>query len=114
MNPLTSPLLTDLYQLTMLQAYFAHGMRETAVFEFLVRTLPPRRNFLLAAGLEQALEFLEQLRFDQEELAWLGQSGLFRKDFVEHLRGLRFTGDVYAIPEGKPFFSQDPLLFLVV
>ncbi len=113
MNPLTSPLLTDLYQLTMLQAYFAHGMRETAVFEFLVRTLPPRRNFLLAAGLEQALEFLEQLRFDQQELAWLGQSGLFRKDFVEHLRGLRFTGDVYAMPEGTPFFPQEPILRVV-
>ena len=113
MNPLTSPLLTDLYQLTMLQAYFAHGMRETAVFELFVRALPPRRNFLLAAGLEQALEFLEQLRFDQEELAWLGQSGLFRKDFVEHLRGLRFTGDVYAMPEGTPFFPQEPILRVV-
>ena len=110
MNPLTSPLLTDLYQLTMLQAYFAHGMRETAVFEFFVRALPPRRNFFLAAGLEQALEFLEQLRFDQEDLAWLGQSGLFCKDFVEHLRGLRFTGDVCAMPEGTPFFPQEPIL----
>jgi len=110
MNPLRSPLLTDLYQLTMLQAYFAHGMRETAVFEFFVRALPPHRNFLLAAGLEQALEFLEQLRFDQDELAWLEQSGLFRKDFVEHLRGLRFTGDVCAMPEGTPFFPQEPIL----
>lgn len=110
MNPLTSPLLTDLYQLTMLQAYFAHGMRETAAFEFFVRALPPHRNFMLAAGLEQALDFLEQLRFDQEELAWLEQSGLFRKDFVEHLRGLRFTGDVYAMPEGTPFFPQEPIL----
>ena len=113
MNPLTSPLLTDLYQLTMLQAYFAHGMREKAVFEFFVRKLPPQRNFMLAAGLEQALEFLEQLRFEQEELAWLEQSGLFRKDFVEHLRGLRFTGDVYAMPEGTPFFPQEPILRVV-
>ena len=113
MNPLTSPLLTDLYQLTMLQAYFAHGMRETAVFEFFVRKLPPHRNFLLAAGLAQVLEFLEHLRFDQDELAWLGQSGLFRKDFVEHLRGLRFTGDVYAMPEGTLFFPQEPILRVV-
>src|SRR3970282_935652 len=110
MNPLTSPLLTDLYQLTMLQAYFAHGMRETAVFEFFVRKLPPHRNFLLAAGLAQVLGFLEHLRCDQDELAWLGQSGLFRKDFVEHLRGLRFTGDVYAMPEGTLFFPQEPIL----
>ncbi len=113
MNPLTSPLLTDLYQLTMLQAYFAQGMQETAVFEFFVRKLPPNRNFLLAAGLEQALDFLEQLRFGDEELTWVEQSGLFRKDFGEHLRGLRFTGDVYAVPEGTPFFPHEPVLRVV-
>jgi len=113
MNPLTSPLLTDLYQLTMLQAYFAHGMQETAVFEFFVRKLPPNRNFLLAAGLEQALDFLEQLRFGDEELTWVEQSGLFRKDFGEHLRGLRFTGDVHAMPEGTPFFPHEPILRVV-
>jgi nicotinate phosphoribosyltransferase len=113
MNPLTSPLLTDLYQLTMLQAYFAHGMQETAVFEFFVRKLPPNRNFLLAAGLEQALDFLEQLRFGDEELTWVEQSGLFRKDFGEHLRGLHFTGDVHAMPEGTPFFPHEPILRVV-
>jgi len=63
MNPLASPLLTDLYQLTMLQTYFSVGMRDTAVFELFVRKLPERRNFMVAAGLEQALEFLENLRF---------------------------------------------------
>ncbi|MBI4191090.1 MAG: nicotinate phosphoribosyltransferase [Betaproteobacteria bacterium] len=113
MNPLTSPLLTDLYQLTMLQAYFARGMQETAVFELFVRKLPPNRNFLLAAGLEQALDFLEQLRFGDEELTWVEQSGLFREDFGEHLRGLRFTGDVYAMPEGTPFFPHEPILRVV-
>jgi len=113
MNPLTSPLLTDLYQLTMLQAYFAHRMQDTAVFEFFVRKLPPTRNFMFAAGLEQVLDFLEQLRFDDDDLAWIAQHGQFRKNFVEQLRGLRFTGDVYAMREGTLFFPNEPILRVV-
>jgi len=113
MNPLTSPLLTDLYQLTMLQAYFAHEMLDTAAFELFVRKLPSSRNFLMAAGLEQALEFLEQLHFEEEELAWLEQSRLFRGSFLDRLRPLRFTGDVYAMPEGTVFFPNEPVLRVV-
>jgi len=113
MNPLSSPLLTDLYQLTMLQAYFAHGMLDTAAFELFVRKLPANRNFLMAAGLEQAVEFLEQLHFEEEELAWLEQSRLFRADFLERLRGLRFTGDVYAMAEGTVFFPDEPIVRVV-
>jgi nicotinate phosphoribosyltransferase len=113
MNPLTSPLLTDLYQLTMLQAYFAHEMRDTAVFELFVRKLPANRNFLMAAGLAQALEFLEPLRFEEEELAWLEQSRLFRGRFLDRLRALRFTGDVYAMPEGTLFFPNEPIVRVV-
>jgi nicotinate phosphoribosyltransferase len=113
MNPLTSPLLTDLYQLTMLQAYFAHGMLDTAAFELFVRKLPGNRNFLMAAGLDQALEFLEALRFGEAEIAWLDQSGLFRGDFLDRLRKLRFTGDVYAMPEGTVFFPHEPVVRVV-
>jgi len=113
MNPLTSPLLTDLYQLTMLQAYFAHGMLDTAVFELFVRKLPDNRNFLMAAGLEQALEFLEGLHFDEEEIAWLEQSGLFRADFLDRLSKLRFTGEVHAMPEGTVFFPNEPIVRVV-
>ncbi|MBI3938057.1 MAG: nicotinate phosphoribosyltransferase [Betaproteobacteria bacterium] len=113
MNPLASPLLTDLYQLTMLQAYFAHGMEGTAVFEFFVRKLPPNRNFMMAAGLDQVLEFLENLRFSQDELEWVEASGLFRPDFVKHLERLRFTGDVSAMPEGTIFFPHEPILRVV-
>jgi len=69
-----SPLLTDLYQLTMLQGYFDHGMIDQAVFEFFVRKLPPNRNFLIAAGLEQVLQFLEGFAFTADELDWLGES----------------------------------------
>jgi nicotinate phosphoribosyltransferase len=109
-NPVSSPLLTDLYQLTMLQAYFARGMLDTAVFELFVRKLPPNRNFMMAAGLEQALQFLEELRFGDDELEWIEDSGLFHPGFVEHLRGLRFTGDVHAMPEGTVFFPNEPIL----
>jgi len=110
MHLLSSPLLTDLYQLTMLQAYFAGGMNGTAVFELFVRKLPEGRNFFMAAGLEQALAFIGQLRFTDEELQWIEASGLFRPDFARRLSELRFTGDVHAIPEGTVFFPNEPVL----
>ena len=75
MDPTASPLLTDLYQLNMIQAYLEHGKTGTAVFEFFVRKLPSRRGFLMAAGLEQVFDFLETLRFSPEELDWLAQLG---------------------------------------
>ncbi|HUK39683.1 MAG TPA: nicotinate phosphoribosyltransferase [Candidatus Acidoferrales bacterium] len=109
-NTQTSILLTDLYQLTMLQGYFDQGMGETAVFEFFVRKLPQQRNFLVAAGLEQALEFLENLRFSSEDLEWLSRYGAFRPAFVRYLEKLRFTGDVHALPEGTVFFPNEPIL----
>jgi nicotinate phosphoribosyltransferase len=114
MTPGTAPvLLTDLYQLTMLQAYHAAGMNDTAVFEFFVRRLPARRNFLLAAGLEQVLEMLEQLRFDRAELDWLRHQPRFDRGFVDSLAELRFSGDVDAMPEGTPFFADEPILRVV-
>jgi nicotinate phosphoribosyltransferase len=113
MNPLTSPLLTDLYQLTMLQAYFARGMAATAVFEFFVRRLPPERNFLVAAGLEQVLDYLENLHFSDDELAWIREYGLFQPEFAEHLHDLKFTGDVHAMPEGTAFFPGEPILRII-
>lgn len=106
----TSALLTDLYQLTMLQAYFDQDMNGTAVFEFFVRKLPEERNFLLAAGLEQTLEYLETLRFTDEELTWLERCGRFHPRFVASLADLRFTGDVAAMPEGTVFFPNEPVL----
>jgi nicotinate phosphoribosyltransferase len=106
----TSALLTDLYQLTMLQAYFDRGMNDTAVFEFFVRRLPDNRNFLLAAGLEQVIEYLETLRFTDAELAWLERCGRFHPRFVASLADLRFTGSVEAMPEGSVFFPNEPIL----
>ena len=78
-----SVLLTDLYQLTMLQAYHRQNMIDTAVFELFVRRLPPNRGFLLAAGLEQVVEYLENLQFTPEELAWLAGCGLFTASFLD-------------------------------
>lgn len=103
-------LLTDLYQLTMLQAYFDRGMTDIAVFEFFVRKLPDKRNFLLAAGLEQVLDYLEDLRFTAEELDWLVGCGRFRRDFVDSLAALRFTGDIDAMAEGTVFFADEPIV----
>ena len=108
-----SPLLTDLYQLTMMQAYFDGRMFEPAVFEFFVRKLPEGRNFLIAAGLEQVLDFLEGLRFAPEELDWLSGTGRFSPAFIEWLAKLRFTGEVDAMPEGTVFFPDEPILRVV-
>jgi len=105
-----SPLLTDLYELTMLNVYHDQGMDDTAVFDFFVRKLPAERGFLVAAGLEQTLDFLEDLRFAPEELQWLADSGKFSREFVDSLERLRFTGDVHAMPEGTVFFPNEPLL----
>ncbi len=110
---MTSTLLTDLYQLTMLQAYFDEGMNGTAAFEFFARKLPPRRNFLMAAGLEQVLDFLEGLCFEPDELEWLDDCGRFDRRFVDSLADLRFTGDVVAMPEGTVFFPDEPILRVV-
>jgi nicotinate phosphoribosyltransferase len=113
MNPLESPLLTDLYQLTMLQGYFEAGMTDTAVFELFVRKLPPSRNFLVAAGLEQALGFAAGLRFADGELAWVESCGIFAPGFAERLARLRFTGEVHAMPEGTVFFPNEPILRVI-
>jgi len=103
-------LVTDFYELTMLQAYLDQGMRGTAVFEFFVRDLPASRHFLVAAGLAQGLEYLESMRFTDEERAWLATTGQFTPEFIDTLAGLRFTGDVDAMPEGTIFFPDEPIL----
>jgi nicotinate phosphoribosyltransferase len=103
-------LITDLYQLNMLQAYLEVGETDTAVFEFFVRKLPARRGFLVAAGLEQVLDFLENLRFTPDEIDWLAKSGRFGKGLIDYLAAFRFTGDVHAMPEGTIFFPDEPIL----
>ncbi|HQR71049.1 MAG TPA: nicotinate phosphoribosyltransferase [Burkholderiaceae bacterium] len=112
-GPCASALLTDLYQMTMLQAYWQHRMNGVAVFELFVRKLPPERAFLVAAGLEQALDFIEQARFDDAELEWVERSGTFAPGFADWLGAMRFSGDVWAMPEGTVFFPNEPILRVV-
>lgn len=110
-NALSSDvLLTDLYELTMLQAWFDSGMNDMATFEFFVREFPVQRNFLLAAGLEKVLDHLEHLRFGSEDIRQLEQTGRFRSAFLASLENLRFTGSVHAMPEGTVFFPDEPIL----
>jgi nicotinate phosphoribosyltransferase len=110
MEAATSPLLTDLYQINMIQAYLDHGDTDTAVFELFARSLPARRGFLLAAGLQQALEFLENLRFSDADIDWLTRSGRFNKNLLDYLGDLRFGGEVHAVAEGTVFFPSEPIL----
>jgi nicotinate phosphoribosyltransferase len=113
MNSETSLLLTDLYQLTMLQGYFERGMNGTAAFEFFVRKLRPGRGFLLAAGLQQVLDFVEQARFTADELDQLRGTGRFSDEFILWLADWHFEGDVHAMPEGTVCFPDEPLLRVV-
>ncbi len=106
----TGALFTDLYELTMMQSYFAEDMQEHAAFSLFVRELPETRNFLLAAGLNDVLTYLENLRFDDADIAYLRELGQFTPDFLDWLRSFRFTGDVYAVPEGTPVFENEPIL----
>jgi len=110
-DPGASALLTDLYQLTMLQTYYERGMTDIAAFELFFRRLPPKqRNFFLAAGLEQVVDFLEALHFTAEELEWLARQNHFTPKFIEQLARLRFTGDVDAMPEGTVLFANEPVI----
>ncbi|MEQ8162698.1 MAG: nicotinate phosphoribosyltransferase, partial [Smithellaceae bacterium] len=112
-NPLTSPLLTDLYQFTMLETYLQNGMDKTAVFEFYVRKLPENRGFLIATGLDSVLSFLENFEFSPGEIDYLAQTKRFSPKLLDYLSTCRFYGDVYALPEGTVCFANEPLIRIV-
>jgi nicotinate phosphoribosyltransferase len=106
-------LLTDLYELTMLQSYFDAGMKDVAVFDLFVRRLPSQRNYLIACGLEHGLHYLETLSFDDAAIEYLRKLNRFSEPFLGSLRAFRFTGDVYAVREGTPFFANEPIIEIV-
>ncbi len=110
---MSSPLLTDLYQFTMLQGYIEDDMHGEAVFEFFVRKMPDSRGFFLAAGLESVLDFLEEIHFSQNELDYLASTKRFSTKLLDYLAGFRFTGSVDAMPEGTLFFTDEPILRVV-
>lgn len=111
--PHTSGLLTDLYELTMAAGYFQSRFDGRASFELFVRELPRQRNYLVAAGLEQALQFLEAVHLSSEDIAYIRKQPVFKHvqgDFFEYLSRFRFSGDVWAVPEGTVMFAQEPIL----
>ena len=103
-------LLTDFYQLTMAACYFEQGMAEEATFSLFIRKYPANSGYFVAAGLEEALRYLKTLRFTEADLAYLESTGLFKAKFLDYLKGVRFTGDVWALPEGSIFFKDEPVL----
>jgi nicotinate phosphoribosyltransferase len=109
----SSALFTDLYELTMAQAYAAERMDEAAVFELTFRKMPADRNYLVAAGIGDVMEFLSNFRFTGDELEWLRQRGEFSESFLKRLGELRFTGDVYSLPEGTLVFPHEPIVQVV-
>ena len=113
MTPFNPALLTDLYELTMAQAYVEEGMSGEAVFSLFVRRLPASRNYLVPCGLDDVLTFFETLHFDPAALAYLQSLGRFSSRFLGYLERLRFTGDVHAIAEGTPVFANEPILEVV-
>ena len=103
-------LFTDLYALTMLQAYFREGMDDVAVFDFFVRRLPKGWNYLIACGIADVLHYVERLSFSSEALEFLAELGGFSSDFLEYLSDFRFAGSVHALPEGTVAFPMEPLV----
>ena len=106
-------LLTDLYELTMMQGYFyAKDANETVIFDAFYRDNPDGNGFAIAAGLEQVIEYIEDLHFDEQDIAYLRGKGIFCEEFLEYLRTFRFTGDIYAVPEGTPVFPKEPMVIV--
>lgn len=103
-------LFTDLYELTMAACYFEQGMFEQATFSLFVRNYPPSRRYFVSAGLAEGLDYLKNLKFTPDDLDYLDQTGLFKPEFLSYLGKLRFSGDVYALPEGLIFFANEPIL----
>lgn len=105
-----SALLTDLYELTMAAAYFEHGIDDSATFSLFIRDYPSNRNYFVSAGLIDVLDFISTLEFTSDDLAYLDSTKMFKPKFLSYLENLRFTGDVFAIPEGRLFFANEPIL----
>jgi nicotinate phosphoribosyltransferase len=109
-NHRLGPLFTDLYELTMAAGYYNRRLFEPATFSLFIRKYPPQRNYFVAAGLQDSLQEVEALRFSEEDVSFLDDTGLFHSEFLSYLKQFNFTGDVFAIPEGTIFFANEPIL----
>lgn len=103
-------MLTDLYELTMSAAYFENKMQEIATFDLFIREMPKNRGYLIACGLEQVVDYLQNINFNNESLDYLRQQGIFKENFLNYLKNFKFTGELHAIPEGTVVFPKEPLL----
>lgn len=104
-------MLCDFYELTMGNGYFENGMKDRITyFDIFYRTNPDKGGFAIAAGLEQAIEYVQNLHFDDEDIEYLRGRNLFSDEFLEYLRNFKFTGDIWAVPEGTPIFPREPIM----
>jgi len=106
-------LLTDLYELTMMQGYFKNPVQETVIFDAFYRVNPCGNGFAIAAGLEQVIDYIKNLHFSDDDVNYLRSLGIFDNDFLEYLRKFHFSGDIYAIPEGTVVFPREPLVKVI-
>ena len=106
-------LLTDLYELTMMQGYFKTHSKEHVVFDVFYRQNPCGGAYAIACGLDQAIDYIKDLHFEQEDIDYLRSTGFFQEDFLDYLKNFRFTGDIYAIPEGTIIFPKEPLVKVI-
>ena len=114
MNTQNLTLLTDLYELTMMQGYFKNkDKNETVIFDAFYRNNPCGGGYAIAAGLEQVIDYIENLHFSDDDISYLRSLGIFEEDFLEYLKEFRFTGDVYAIPEGSVMFPREPMIKVI-
>ena len=107
-------LMTDLYELTMMQGYFRHkDQNETVIFDAFYRKNPCDGGYAISAGLDQVIQYIKELHFDQEDIDYLASLGIFQADFLEYLKTFRFSGDLYAIPEGTVMFPREPVIKVI-
>ncbi len=110
-QPLNLSMLFDFYEMTMANGYFRQGMQERITyFDVFFRRVPDGGGFAIAAGLEQLVDYIRDLHFDEEDIAYLRGKNLFQEDFLDYLRNFQFTGDIWAVPEGTPVFPGEPLV----
>ena len=108
---LNHTMLCDFYQLTMANGYFQSGKKDQiCYFDVFFRSVPDGGGFAIAAGLEQVIEYIQDLRFDEKDIAYLRSRNCFSEEFLSYLKGFRFTGDIWAVPEGTPVFPREPIL----
>ena len=106
-------MLCDFYEFTMSGGYLQTGLHKlNTYFDVFFRSVPDKGGFAIAAGLEQAVRFIQELRFDDEDIEFLREKRLFKEGFIDYLKVFHFTGDVYAVPEGTPVFPNEPIMIV--